>query len=99
MHTTSAAYMWEGSDLLLQVRVQPRSSRDSWDGIREGRFRVRITAPPVDGQANQHLQRFLATLFGVAQSQVTLLSGESGRKKRWRISAPKRLPLEVKPAL
>lgn len=94
-----AAYVWEGSDLLLQVRVQARSSRDAWDGVRDGRFRVRISAAPVDGQANQHLQRFLAALFGVAKSQVVLLSGETGREKRWRIHAPKRLPLDIKPAL
>ena len=90
-----AGYIWEGNDLLLQVRVQTRSSRDSWDGMREGRFRIRITAPPVDGQANRHLQEFLADVFGVAKSQVTLLSGETGREKRWRINHPKRLPPEL----
>jgi len=63
----------------------------------EGRFRVRITAPPVDGQANAHLREFLAALFGVAKSRVALLAGETGRDKRLRIIAPNRLPPGIEP--
>ena len=85
-------YVWEGADLILWVRAQTRASRDEWVGLQEDRFRVRITAAPVDGQANTYLQAFLAGLFGVAKSQVTLLAGQTGRDKRWRIIAPKQLP-------
>jgi len=88
----AAGYRWEGADLILQVRAQPRASHDEWAGLLNDRFRVRITAPPVDGQANAHLREFLATLFGVAKSQVTLLAGETGRDKRWRIPAPRQWP-------
>ncbi len=63
----------------------------------EGRFRVRIAAPPADGQANAHLREFLAALFGVAKSRVTLLAGETGRDKRWRVAAPRRLPPGIEP--
>jgi len=91
----AAGYVWDGADLILWVRAQPRASRDEWVGLQEDRFRVRITAPPVDGQANAHLREFLAALFGVAKSQVTLLSGETGRDKRWRIATPKRWPSEI----
>ena len=93
----AAGYRWDGADLILQVRAQARAGRDDWVGLAEGWFRVRITAPPVDGQANAHLREFLATLFGVAKSQVALLAGETGRNKRWRIAAPQRLPPEIKP--
>lgn len=93
----AAGYRWEGADLILQVRAQPRASYDEWAGLLDDRFRARITAPPVDGQANAHLREFLATLFGVAKSRVTLLAGESGRDKRWRIAAPKRLPPGIEP--
>ena len=93
----AGGYRWDGADLMLQVRAQPRASRDQWAGSSEGRFRVRITAPPVDGQANAHLREFLAALFGVAKSQVTLLAGETGRDKRWRIAAPKRWPPGIEP--
>ena len=44
------------------ARAQSRASRDEWAGLQEDRFRVRITAPPVDGQANAHLRAFLAEL-------------------------------------
>lgn len=88
----AGGYRWEGADLILHLRIQPRASRDQWAELLDGRFRVRITAPPVDGQANAHLREFLAALFGVAKSQVALLAGETGRDKRLRIVAPKRLP-------
>ncbi len=93
----AAGYVWNDADLILRVRVQPRASRDEWVGLQEDRFRIRITAPPVDGQANAHLRAFLADLFGVAKSQVTLLAGETGRDKRWRIAAPKRWPPGIEP--
>ena len=91
----TVGYRWDGADLLLWVRAQPRASRNEWVGLAEGRFRVRIAAPPVDGQANARLREFLAALFGVAKSQVTLLAGETGRDKRWRVAAPKRLPTGI----
>lgn len=93
-----SGYLWDGADLILRVRVQPRSSHDSWLGLQENRFAVRITAPPVDGRANAHLQEFLAGLCGVAKSRVALLAGATGRDKRLRIAAPKRLPPGVAPA-
>lgn len=93
----AAGYRWEGADLILQLRAQPRASHDEWAGLQNDRFRVRITAPPVDGQANAHLREFLAALFGVAKSQVILLAGEVGRDKRWRIIAPKRWPPGIEP--
>jgi uncharacterized protein (TIGR00251 family) len=92
-----AGYRWDGADVLLWVRAQPRANRDAWVGCMEGRFRVRIAAPPVDGQANAHLREFLAALFGVAKSRVTLLAGETGRDKRWRVAAPRRLPPGIEP--
>jgi uncharacterized protein (TIGR00251 family) len=67
------------------------AATNGW-GLWDDRFRVRIAAPPVDGRANAHLRAFLAELFGVAKNQVTLLAGETGRDKRWRIVAPKQLP-------
>ena len=84
--------VWDGTDLILRVRVQPRARHDEWLGLEENGFRVRITAPPVEGRANAHLRAFLAELFDVAKSQVYLLAGEIGRDKRWRIVAPRRLP-------
>ncbi|KAB2929681.1 MAG: YggU family protein [Candidatus Contendobacter sp.] len=93
----ATGYRWEGADLILQVRARPRAGRDEWAGLQEDRFQIRIAAPPVDGLANARLREFLADLFGVAKSQVTLLAGETGRDKRWRIVAPRRWPSGIEP--
>jgi uncharacterized protein len=82
---------WEGADLVLHVRVQPRAARDSF-APEPGRLRVRITAPPVDGAANDHLVRFLAREFDVAPSRVVLVGGATAREKTLRIAAPTRVP-------
>ena len=65
----------------LRVRVQPRSSRNALVGEREGALVVRLTAPPVEGRANQALARMLADALGVPPSAVQLVRGDSGRDK------------------
>jgi len=65
----------------LRVRVQPRASRDALAGTREGALLVRLTAPPVDGQANAALARLLARTLGLSLSAVELVRGGSGRDK------------------
>ena len=87
-------HRWEGANLVLTVRVQPRASRDQLV-LEETRLKVRITAPPVDGAANEQLLRFLAQQFGVAPSRTQLLRGTTGRAKIIRIEAPAKLPVEL----
>ncbi len=89
-------YRWNGDDLELSLRVQPRAPRNGFVGPDPGGdcYRVRIQSPPVDGKGNQSLKRFIADAFGVAPSQVTLLSGEHARYKRLRIENPRVLPIE-----
>ncbi len=91
-----APWRWQGSDLILALHVQPRARRDELVGLHGDRLKVRITAPPVEGRANDHLVRFLAGLFGVPRRQVELLGGESGRDKRCRIRAPARVPAPIR---
>ena len=86
-------YQWQGDTLLLTLRVQPRASKDEIVGPHgEDALKVRITAPPVDGKANQHLIKFLAKAFGVSKGEVDLLRGESGRDKYFAIKTPRQLP-------
>jgi len=85
-------YQWQGEDLILSVRLQPRASRDEIVGPHGDALKIRITAPPVEGQANAHLLRFLAETFAVGRADVILLSGEGSRSKRLRIHAPAQLP-------
>lgn len=92
MGTDAGCWHWEGADLVLGVRVQPRASRDRLEEVRDGCLRVRLCAPPVDGQANARLCALLADSFGVPKSAVELLAGDAARVKRLRIRAPRRLP-------
>lgn len=89
------ACRWDGPDLLLQLQVQPRSSRDAFAGLHGDALKVRLTAPPVDGKANAALIEFLASSFGVARRAVTLVRGETGRSKLVRIARPARLPVGI----
>ena len=57
--------------------------------------KVAITAPPVDGQANSHLVKFLGKQFRVAKSQVVIEKGELGRHKQIKIINPQQIPPEI----
>jgi uncharacterized protein (TIGR00251 family) len=70
-----------GAGLTLRVRVQPRASRDALSGERDGALVVRLTAPPVEGAANEALARFLGKALGVAPSAVRVVSGATARNK------------------
>ncbi|HZS04076.1 MAG TPA: DUF167 domain-containing protein [Blastocatellia bacterium] len=68
------------------VRVQPRASRTEIAGELDGAVKIRLAAPPVEGEANEELIRFLARLFGVARQQVAIISGATSRNKSVRVS-------------
>ena len=65
----------------LRVRVSPRAPRDEMAGERNGALVVRLTAPPVEGQANAALVRFLARHLGIAPSAVSVTQGARTRDK------------------
>ena len=65
----------------LTLRIQPRASRNQVAGRHGGSIRISLTAPPVDGAANDALIRFLADQLRVARSAVTLVRGHTGRDK------------------
>ena len=90
---------WDGEDLLLKVRIQPKASRDELIGPYDSCFKISITAPPVDGKANAHLIGLLAKQFGVSRSQIRLLKGETSKTKTLRILAPKKMPKAIQQAL
>jgi hypothetical protein len=84
-------YRWQGEVLHLFIKVQPKASKNEFAEVLEDRIKVRITAPPVDGKANEGLVKFIAKTFGVAKSQVEIDSGETGRNKHLIIQAPTKL--------
>lgn len=67
----------------FSVRLTPRGGRDAVEGVdSDGTLRVRVSAPPVDGAANEALIKFLAKDLGVAPSAVRIEGGEASRVKR-----------------
>jgi hypothetical protein len=72
--------------LTFTVQVQPKSSRDEIAGIHDGRLKVRISAPPVEGRANERLIEVIAKAFGVPKSNVEIIKGEHARVKTIKIS-------------
>lgn len=71
--------------VLVAVRVRPRSPTARIAGQRAGRLLVQVTAPPVDGQANEAVCRLLAKTLRTAAGEVSVVSGERARDKLLRI--------------
>lgn len=92
----AACARWEGTALVLSVRVQPRARRAGLGDLVNGRLRVALTAPPVDGKANAQAREVIAEAFGVGVSRVRLALGESSRDKVFRIEEPGALPAAVR---
>jgi len=85
----------EGEDLLLRLVLQPKSSRDAFVGLLGDELKVAITAPPVDGQANKHLIKFLSKQFKVPKGAIIVEKGQLNRHKLVRIKSPKKIPDEI----
>jgi len=72
----------------LDLLVQPRASRTRVVGEHDGRLKMQLAAPPVDGEANAALVEFLAGALGVRRAEVSVLRGEAGRRKTVRVLGP-----------
>jgi uncharacterized protein (TIGR00251 family) len=68
----------------IAVRVSPRAARDSVE-LEEGRLAIRVTAAPVKGKANAAVLKLLARALGVPKSRLTLIRGQTGRDKLFRL--------------
>jgi uncharacterized protein (TIGR00251 family) len=75
-----------GDGIVLSLHIQPRASRNEDCGIQDNALKIRLTSPPVEGAANKLCREFLAGLFQVPKSAVEIVSGETSRHKRVRIS-------------
>ncbi len=65
----------------IQVRVQPRASRNELIGVDSDCLRVRLTAPPIDGEANRQLRKYLSELFCCSPGNIQIVRGLTGRLK------------------
>jgi uncharacterized protein len=70
----------------LSIRIQPRASKNGIVTMEGGGLKIRLTAPPVDGAANEALVKFLADTLSIPKSHVEIVSGHTSREKIVRIS-------------
>jgi len=74
-----------GGGVTFAVRVVPRASKKEIVGVHGDALKVRLTAPPVEGRANDALIAFLAQWLGVRKSQVEIVAGATSRRKMIRV--------------
>lgn len=65
----------------IYVKASPRSSKNEVTKISEGEYKVKLTAPPVDGQANIMLIKILAEYFDIPKSCLKIIGGKSAKVK------------------
>jgi uncharacterized protein len=65
----------------IYIKVSPRSAKNEVVKVSEGEYKVKLTAPPVDGQANEALIKLLAKFFGVSKSSVNIVGGKTAKIK------------------
>jgi len=74
-------------EITIKVYLQPRSSKNEIVGPYRDGIKVRVTAAPVEGRANEALLRFLAKEFGVTPSSIEIVKGHRSREKIIRVAA------------
>lgn len=68
--------------MLIKIRVLPRSSRNEVVGeMADGTIKVKLTAPPVDGKANEALIKLLSDHFDVSKNKITIIKGLTNKNK------------------
>jgi uncharacterized protein (TIGR00251 family) len=81
--------------VIFHIHVVPRSAKCEVAGVQGDALKLRITAPPVEGQANTECIRFLSDILGVRKKQVTILSGHKSKKKTVAIEGVRRKDIEA----
>lgn len=66
---------------ILRLHIQPKASKSEVKGLHGDRLKIRVAAPPVDGEANEELLRFLKRTISVSGLSLTLLRGQTSREK------------------
>ena len=69
----------------FSVRVQPRSSKNEICGIYGDAMKIKLTSPPVEGEANEGLIKFLSDILKISKGQIEIISGHKSRTKSIKI--------------
>ena len=82
-------------NVTFDILVQPRASRAKIGPVHDGRLKVAVTSPPVDGEANAAVIELLAKSLGVGKGAVEVVAGASSRRKTVRIAGVTRAAIEA----
>jgi uncharacterized protein (TIGR00251 family) len=80
--------------ITFTLRVVPRSSRCEITGIQNEALKLKITAPPVEGKANEECIRFLSDKLGIKRNRITIKAGHKSKNKTIAISGITKEDLE-----
>ncbi len=78
------------NELILNVKVVPRSSKSGVVGPYKDGLKVKLTSPPVEGQANKELIEVLAKEFNIRKKDIEIIRGKKTKNKVVRLSGVKR---------
>jgi len=67
--------------MIIRVRLVPNASKNEIVSKDEGVYKIRLTAPPIDGKANEALIRFLADRLDIAPSLLSIVKGHTSKQK------------------
>jgi uncharacterized protein len=84
-----AWYRREGDCITLTLHIQPGAKQTAVAGLHGDALKIRLSAPPVEGRANEALLKFIADFFEVPLRAVKLKQGEQSRHKRVEIKGSK----------
>lgn len=81
--------------ICIEIKVEPRSSQKGLAGLLGDRLKVKLTAPPVEGAANEQLVEVLAEAFGLKKSAIKIIRGQSSKNKSVELTGISSLALPV----
>ena len=93
--TMTSFCQWEADILILNVLGKPSSKQDVIGKAKGLQLKISVTASPVAGKATDHMVRFLAKEFGVANKDIEVVFGRFNVNKQLRIKAPSQLPAVI----
>ncbi len=67
--------------IVIEVKVEPRSSKKGIAGVMDNVLKVKLTAPPVEGEANEQLVEVISEVTGVRKSNIRIVRGLSSKRK------------------
>ena len=79
-------FICQDESIIIDVYVQPGARISQACGSHDGRLKIKINSPPIDGKANQEVLSFFVKILGLSKRDVVLMTGDKSRNKRIRLT-------------